>query len=301
MSAHAISQKRLGDTIFDIGIFTNLTQDHLDYFHTMEEYQKTKEYFLEKQCKYCIVNSDSEVGLNFYLNNQQKTLTYGIYNPSDAFGINFENSKLGEKFVSCVLDEIYNVDSVLLGEFNRYNLLCSVLTCRILGIKGKKLERAISKIRAIDGRFNVYKGEKTVIIDYAHTPDGMKNVLSTAKKMTSGNLVCVFGCGGDRDKSKRRIMGLIAESYADLVVLTEDNTRSENLPDIINDIMQDMTNTPKIIYSRREAIEYAINMANSSDIVLILGKGGEKYIEKGGYKYPFSDEEEVKRVLLHKE
>lgn len=298
VSAHAIEQKRLGNILFDVGIFTNLSQDHLDYFKDIEQYGKVKKSFFENSCKNCVVNADTEIGMDLYIENQSKTLTYGIYNPADSFGINFERTGNGESFVANVLDEIYSVNTPFLGEFNRYNLLASILTCRLLGIKGKRLERAISKIKPVSGRFNVYKGEKTVIIDYAHTPDGLKNILIESRKLTDGKVICVFGCGGDRDKSKRKIMGEISQKYADITVLTEDNSRSENIYDIISDILQGMTYVPPVFYSRTMAIEYAVKKAQKGDIVLIAGKGGEKYIEKEGKKISYSDEDEVKRILF---
>lgn len=298
VSAHAISQKRLGNIIFDVGIFTNLSQDHLDYFANMKRYGDTKMQFLEKSCKNCIVNVDTDLGFEIYKNNQSKTITYGLYNPADVFAINFEQGKNGDNYVVCALDEIYSVKSTFFGEFNRYNMLCAITACNLLGINNKQIENAIPKICSISGRFNVYKGEKTVIIDYAHTPDGLKNVLLTARKLTSGRIICVFGCGGDRDKSKRPIMGKLSEQYADIVVLTEDNSRSENVIDIINDILVGMSQIPIVIYSRKKAISYALKIAKSDDLVLIAGKGGENYIEKSGKRYSFSDEKEVKRLLF---
>lgn len=298
VSAHAISQKRLGNLIFDVGIFTNLSQDHLDYFTNMEEYGEVKKRFLEKSCRNCIVNVDTELGREIYTSNQTKTITYGLYNPSDAFAIDFEQGENGENYVVCALDVIYKVKSTFFGEFNRYNLLCAITTCNLLGLSNKQIETAIPKISAISGRFNVYKGEKTVIIDYAHTPDGLENVLRTARKLTKGKLICVFGCGGDRDRSKRPIMGKISEQYADIVVLTEDNSRSENVIDIINDILVGMSQVPAVVYSRKNAISYALSIAKENDLVLIAGKGGENYIEKSGKRYSFSDEKEVKRLLF---
>lgn len=298
VSAHAVEQNRLFDTEFDVGVFTNLSQDHLDYFETMNAYKKAKMDFFRYNVKgYSIVNSDTQEGIEISRIRPHKTVTYGIYNPADAFAINYSQTICGEKFVSNVMDEIYNFSSAFYGTFNRYNLLAAITTCRLLGVKGKTLEDGVKSIKKIPGRFNVYKGDKTVIIDYAHTPDGLENILKACKQMTSTRIICVFGCGGDRDSSKRAQMGKISEKYADIVILTEDNSRSENTNKIIADIKSGMSTEPIILTDRKVATEYAIKIAKEDDIVLIAGKGAEEYIEKGEERILYNDAEEVKRVL----
>jgi UDP-N-acetylmuramoyl-L-alanyl-D-glutamate--2,6-diaminopimelate ligase len=298
ISSHAIKQKRIHGLKFKLKALTNITEDHLDFHKTMKDYAKTKLYFLRKGT--VLINNDLVENYLIKRSIIRKVYSYGKNN-SD-YAINKIKQQDKTTFSIIIKEKEYLFKTNLQGEFNLYNITLFIGVLDILNkFDYKLIKKFLDCEIQIPGRMKFINYiDKKVIIDYAHTPDAMEKVLVYASKHYS-NIITLFGCGGDRDKSKRRIMGLIAESYADLVVLTEDNTRSENLPDIINDIMQDMTNTPKIIYSRRDAIEYAINMANSNDIVLVLGKGGEKYIEKGGYKYPFSDEDEVRRVLLHKE
>ena len=298
VSAHAIAQNRLCNIFFDIGVFTNISQDHLDYFKTMEEYTKVKlDFFDEKSCKYCIVNSDTKEGREIMQKRASSVLSYGIENPADVFGIDFNESNEKQTFVANVMDEVYLIESKLLGEFNRYNLLASLAVCRMLGVSGRRLVECIKKVDRIEGRFNVYKGRKTVIIDYAHTPDGMRNILKEARKMTDGKVVCVFGCGGNRDKLKRPIMGSIAEEESDVVILTSDNSRDEKVGDIFLDIIKGMKEYPIVLPDRGEAIQFALNRNKNDEIVVILGKGAEKYIEKCGKREYFSDAEVVEKTL----
>ena len=297
VSAHAIRQRRLMDVKFAIGVFTNLTQDHLDYFSDMDDYRNAKMSFFESGlCAYNVVNADTTEGRYLSGISEDNTITYGLNSPADVFGIDLSFKETKTSFIANVLDEIYEIESNLLGEFNVYNLLASITVCSMLGVKGEKLKAGVKQIRPIKGRFNVYKGKKTAIIDYAHTPDGLKNLLKSSRKLTCGNLICVFGCGGERDKAKRSIMGKIAEEYADVVVLTEDNSRSECTLDIIKDIASEMISEPKVIPDRRQATEYALHVAGSDDVVVIAGKGGEEYIERSKRTH-YSDEEEVKRIL----
>lgn len=297
VSAHAIEQKRLGNVPFLIKVFTNLTQDHLDYFGDMESYRRTKlEFFKTGANCFNVVNGDTELGREIARKMDKNTLTYGLHSPADVFGIDLCVNNSHTSFIANVLDEIYDIKTGLTGEFNAYNLLAGITVCSMLGVKGRALKQGVEKIKPVKGRFNVYKGNKTAIIDYAHTPDGLKNVLIESRKMTCGKLICVFGCGGDRDRSKRPIMGKIAEDYADLVVLTEDNSRNESTLDIIREIASEMVSEPKVIPDRRRATEYALFIAEEDDVVVIAGKGGEDYIERE-YKISYSDETEVKRIL----
>lgn len=298
VSAHAIRQRRLMDIPFAIGVFTNLTQDHLDYFKDIDDYKNAKMSFFEGgSCAYNVVNADTPEGRYLSGVSEKNTITYGLNSPADVFGIDIFYDGMKTSFIANVLDEIYEIESNLFGEFNVYNLLASITVCTMLGVRGEKLKEGVKRIKPVKGRFNVYKGRKTAIIDYAHTPDGLKNLLLASRKLTSGNLICVFGCGGERDRAKRAIMGKIAEDYADIVVLTEDNSRSERTLDIIKDIASDMISEPKVIPDRRQATEYALHIAKSDDVVVIAGKGAEEYIEREEIIH-YSDEEEVKRILF---
>lgn len=291
-SAHAVVQNRLEDLKFDIGVFTNLSQDHLDYFESMEKYEKAKIDFFSKFVKgKCVVNTDSQTGKKIYKKYKNRTLTYGIDSPADFYLTKNECLKVD------AFGEVINLKSPLYGRFNEYNLLASISVCKILGLSWESIEKGVQKIKVVPGRFNVYKGKKTAIIDYAHTPDGLENVLKTCRPLTKGKVICVFGCGGDRDKEKRAIMGKISQEYADLTILTEDNSRSEKTKDIVSDVLEGMNKKPIIILSRKNAIKRAFKLAKEEDVILIAGKGAENYIEKKGKKIHFSDQEIVKKLL----
>lgn len=300
VSAHALRQDRLWGVRFDVGVFTNLTQDHLDYFCDMGDYASAKKGFFQKDgCKLRVVNVDDKVGREIAEFNEEKTITYGIENPSDVFGINFVSTNAGQEFVVNAMDEVFFVKTNLRGEFNRYNILAVICICLIVGMDVESVTKGLENISRIDGRFNVYDNGKIAIIDYAHTPDGLEKILKEARRMTKGRVVCVFGCGGDRDRSKRPLMGEIAEKYSDVVILTEDNSRGEKTSKIIAEIITGMKNKPIILEDRREAIGKAINILKSGEIAVIAGKGAEKYIEKCGNIEYFCDEEEVQKVLLN--
>ena len=298
VSAHAIEQNRLLDIPFLIAVFTNLTQDHLDYFGDMDRYKRAKMDFLTSgKCAYKVVNADTDEGRILAVNGEKDTVSYGLYSPSDVFAIDLNQDECKTTFLANVFDEIYQIESCLYGEFNVYNLLAGITVCFMLGVKGERLKEGVKSICPIKGRFNVYKGEKTAIIDYAHTPDGLKNLLIATRKLTKGDVICVFGCGGERDKKKRPIMGKIAEEYADIVVLTEDNSRSEKTLDIIKDIASEMISEPKVIPDRKKATEYALHIAKEDDVVVVAGKGGEEYIEREGKTY-YSDEKEIRKIIF---
>ena len=199
---------------------------------------------------------------------------------------------------SVLLDEVATFDTALLGRFNVYNILGASLVARLIGISLEEIQESVKNISPCEGRFNVIisKGVKFVI-DYAHTPGGLENILKELRNMTENKLRVVFGCGGDRDRSKRAVMGKIAGEYADEVVLTSDNPRSEDRLAIIEDIRAGVEDTPVIVLPNREdAIRYAYAMSNSGDVVLIAGKGSEDYIEEKGVKTYFSDKETLLRI-----
>lgn len=302
VSAHAIYLEKLGDIKADIAVLTNVTQDHLDYFNDFSEYCGVKMSYFESGCvKHALINVDDESGriLLSRLEKREdvKTSSYGLYNPADCFAINLKEDIDGISFVANICDEIIDVRSRLYGEFNVYNLLCAMSVASFLGIDGELLSRAVRKVKAVKGRFSVLKCEKgTIIIDYAHTPDGLKNLLSTARTITKSRLITLFGCGGERDKSKRSAMGKIASAYSDYIVLTSDNPRSEDPLDIIEQIEIGVTiKDVKCIADRTEAVRFALAEMEEGDTLVIAGKGNETYLEIKGRKIPYNDFDVVAR------
>lgn len=287
VSAHAIALEKIAGINFVCKILTNVTQDHLDYFKTMKAYQETKLKFFNKE-DLMVVNSDDECG-KILLQKYENAISYGINNPSDAFCI--EINKDCNKFIMNISDNVFNVTTKLFGKFNVYNCLAGAVCCYYLGISIDDIQAGLMNAKAVEGRFNVINfGDKKIIIDFAHTPDGLENVLKTSRLLTDGKLLCLFGCGGNRDKLKRPIMGAISEKYADYTFVTSDNPRFEKPLDIINDILAGFNKKNYYTFEdRTTAIKIAINSLKSGDTLLICGKGAENYMDIKGKKFPYSD------------
>ena len=302
VSAHAIYLEKLGDIKADVAILTNVSQDHLDYFKDFANYQSVKmSYFENGNAKRAIINVDDESGriLLKRLEGREdvKTTSYGLYNPADCFAVNVIEDIDGVKFVANLEDEIVDVKSSLYGEFNVYNLLGAMSVASCLGIDSQTLTHAVRKIKAVKGRFSVLHTDKgTIIVDYAHTPDGLKNLLSTARTLTKSRLITLFGCGGERDRQKRAAMGKIASEYSDFIVLTSDNPRGEDATDIIRQIEWGVTiKDVKCIVDRPEAVKFALSEMEEGDTLVLAGKGNENYLEIKGKKIPYNDFDMVAR------
>lgn len=302
VSAHASRLKKLDGITFDIGIFTNLTQDHLDYFETIENYKQAKLEFLNlNKCKQIVTNVDDETGKEIALS--IKSISYGVDNPSDVFAINIEESKNGLKFVVNLFDYVLKVETKLIGYFNVYNVMSALIASVMVGVSPQDAVNTIKNLERINGRLESLpsKNGVSVFIDYAHTPDGLSVSLKALRKITPNKLFCVFGCGGNRDISKRAVMGEISGLNADFTVITSDNPRFEEPMDIIADIENGVRKATKkyvIIQKRQDAVYYALNMAKKGDTVLIAGKGAEQYQDILGIKHPYNDKDTVKSYYL---
>ena len=290
VSSHAIAQDRIESLDFALKIFTNLSQDHLDFHKSMEEYKNVKSrFFSDESLK--LINSDEE---KIYYN-RINSYRYGVENKGE-FLVKAYSLKDGISAVFSLLDSEYLINSALHGDFNLYNLLAAASAVKLLANPSvSKLEKTISNFGGVSGRVEVVSKNPLVIVDFAHTPDGMKKVLNSLKH---SELIVLFGAGGDRDKTKRPLMGSVASRYAKRVILTSDNPRSEDPEKIIEDILQGVTKSlDKVIKDRKEAIIYALNSLQEGEVLLILGKGDEEYQEIKGEKYPFSDRKIVKEWL----
>lgn len=301
VSAHAIYLEKLGDIVADVALLTNVSQDHLDYFSNYQNYTSVKEsFFLQGKTKLAIVNVDDKCGQNLLKkleNSTVKTLGYGLYNPADCFAVNVACDIDGIRFVANLCDDIVDVKSPLFGEFNVYNLLGAMSVARALGVDDKTLAHAVRKVKSVKGRFSVIHTEKgTIIIDYAHTPEGLRQVLSTARTLTKSRLISLFGCGGERDVTKRALMGKIASEYSDCIVLTSDNPRGEDAMQIIGQIECGVSiKEIKCIPDRAEAVRFALGEMEEGDTLVLAGKGNEHYLEIKGKKIPYSDFDMVAR------
>ena len=307
VSAHALDLLKVYGIIFECSLFTNLTHDHLDYFSTMENYSKAKQIlFTKKYSKNSVINTDDAYGTDFYEKCDTKKVSYGIMRPSDVFAINIKMDFSGSNYVVNYKDEIIEVEQSLIGKFNVYNVLGCISVCRLLDFSVADIKKGIKLLKTIEGRFQqIVKKPFDVVVDFAHTPDGLENTLKTAKALCRGKIYCVFGCGGNRDAFKRAKMGLIATKYSNMTIVTSDNPRFEEPKKIMAEIVSEISDKSRLyeIPDRKQAIVFALSMATKNDVVLICGKGAEDYQEINGVKYPFSDKEVVlkyfKKILVN--
>ncbi len=298
VSSHSLALHRVDHVDFDIAVFTNLSQDHLDFHGTMEEYLKAKLKLFRMLDKddYAIINADDPHAPHFERTATGRVITYGFGDRAMVRGEIMRNN-LEEGLVISVEVEgsIYIIiNHNLLGDFNAYNLLAAFTTLTALDIPPSTAVEFLSKARPPKGRLQRIKN---VFIDYAHTPDALENVLKTLKSLPHGRLIVVFGAGGNRDREKRPLMGQVAQKYADVIILTNDNPRWEEPMEIIRDIQKGISKKHHVEPDREKAIKMAIDMAKPDDIILIAGKGHETYQEIKGERLPFDDEQVVRKYL----
>jgi UDP-N-acetylmuramoyl-L-alanyl-D-glutamate--2,6-diaminopimelate ligase len=303
VSSHAIHQSRIAGLTFCVAGFTNITHDHLDYHKTFREYIEAKKAFFDKlpSTATSIVNVDDPNGLVMTQNSKSSVRTFSLQRDAD-----YKVKVLESGFSGLVLNiNNHEVWTQLIGGFNAYNMLLVYAVACELGFDEMDVLTGISKLKPVEGRFEFFKSDKGIIaiVDYAHTPDALKNVLGTIQSVRTRNeqLMTVVGCGGDRDKTKRPLMAGIAAEFSDKVILTSDNPRSENPETILAEmragVPAERTARTMVISNREEAIKVACTMAQSGDILLVAGKGHEKYQEIAGVKHPFDDLEIVKQTL----
>ncbi|MEP6594973.1 MAG: UDP-N-acetylmuramoyl-L-alanyl-D-glutamate--2,6-diaminopimelate ligase [Ginsengibacter sp.] len=301
VSSHALHQHRIAGLYFAGGIFSNITHDHLDYHKTFDEYISVKKSFFDQlpSSSFAITNADDKRGLIMLQNTSAKKYLYSLKTMADFKGKILDNSLTG---LMLTINDI-DVHFKLIGTFNAYNLLAVYAAAICLGEDKQIVLQILSSLTGAEGRFDyIISPKESVIgiIDYAHTPDALLNVLATIKKIRQGpeQIITVVGCGGDRDKTKRPVMAEVVCEHSDKAIFTSDNPRSENAVDIIKDMETGVSITARKKYisiaDRKEAIKTAVNLSNKKDIVLVAGKGHEKYQEIKGIKYPFDD----KAVLM---
>ena len=303
-SSHAIDQHRIDGLLYTGAIFSNITHDHLDYHKTFDEYIRVKKSFFDSlpSAAFAISNADDKRGKVMLQNTNAKKYFYALKTMADFKGKIFENNLSG--LVMSVDDK--EVHFRLIGEFNAYNLLAVYAAAICLGEEKQEILRCLSVLTGAEGRFDYIQSVKEKImgiVDYAHTPDALINVLTTIQQLRKSgeHIITVVGCGGDRDKTKRPIMGEVACKYSDRVVFTSDNPRSEDPEQILKDMEAELNTAAKRKYismvDRKEAIKTAVSLAKPADILLIAGKGHEKYQDIKGIKYPFDDKAVLKEIF----
>lgn len=307
VSSHALEQNRAGGCFFNGAVFTNLTQDHLDYHITMDNYFDAKAILFKelKHGDFAIINIDDAYGQRFIdiIPDGVNIITYGVKNSADVIAQDIEFSIHGAKCIFKYKNEEIKVDLQLNGMFSIYNALAAFAAGIAMGIDADICINALENTQSVAGRFEIVNKEPLVIVDYAHTPDGLENVLKAAREITPENssLICLFGCGGDRDATKRPKMGKIADELADKIVVTSDNPRSEDPQLIISDIMTGIKSVnPHRIFvepDRREAIAFLKSISNPQDVIVLAGKGHEDYQILKDKTIHFDDREETRKVF----
>jgi UDP-N-acetylmuramoyl-L-alanyl-D-glutamate--2,6-diaminopimelate ligase len=303
VSSHAVVQERIAGLEFAGAIFTNITHDHLDYHKTFDNYIKAKKLFFDQlpSTAFALVNADDRNGDVMLQNTKAKKYFYSLQNVADFHCRILENQITG---LHLTLDQC-DVYCRLVGEFNAYNLTAIYGATVLLGQEKSEVLMVLSRLEAVEGRFEYIRSKReiTAIVDYAHTPDALKNILLAIRSVRTGGerIITVVGAGGDRDSTKRPMMAKIAAELSDKVILTSDNPRSEDpeaiLTDMTNGLDSEAARNVLSITNRREAIKTACIMAQSGDIILLAGKGHEKYQEINGVKHPFDDKEVITAFL----
>lgn len=302
VSAHALYFDKIHGLRFEAGIFTNCTQDHLDFFKDMQSYAECKlKLFEGGRCVRAVVNSDDRLGAELAAA-LPDCVSYGLENPADNFAVNVTERMDGSSFVINLSDEIYEINLKMPALHNVYNALAAASCAKLLGVRIDVIAKGLEALEKVDGRLERvahYNGGE-VFVDFAHTPDGLEKSLSALKKLCKGSLYCLFGCGGNRDASKRPLMGEVAAKYADFVIVTSDNPRYEDPYEIIAQIEKGVKKSDKkyvAVTDREIAIEYALNLLGEGDILLVAGKGGENYQDVMGIKHSYNDNTVIKKLI----
>ncbi|GGH74497.1 UDP-N-acetylmuramoyl-L-alanyl-D-glutamate--2,6-diaminopimelate ligase [Pullulanibacillus pueri] len=308
VSSHALVQGRVRGLDFDIAVFTNLTQDHLDYHGTMKDYLHAKSLLFSQlgntydseRKKVAVINNDDAAAETLKQATAVSILTYGIDQPADVQAQNIKVTAKGTQFDLKTPDGTFSVSMKLVGKFSVYNILAAACVCHLNGINWERMIESIKDIEGVSGRFETVEAGQnfSVIVDYSHTPDSLENALLTIKEFAKGRVITVVGCGGDRDRTKRPLMAEIAVKYSDLAVFTSDNPRTEDPERILEDMVKGLDKgTYTKLTGRREAITYAVNQAADHDVVLIAGKGHETYQIIGTEVLDFDDRVEARQAI----
>ncbi|QDI90604.1 UDP-N-acetylmuramoyl-L-alanyl-D-glutamate--2,6-diaminopimelate ligase [Salicibibacter halophilus] len=307
VSSHALSLGRVRGTEFNIGVFTNLSIDHLDYHETMDDYKQAKGLLFsqlgnayDKDLKVAVVNNDDPYARYMIDVSAAPVLTYGLQDGADVRARDLRARPTGTFFTLVVGDESIELNLKMIGRFSVYNALAAAAAAYVSGVSLSVIKQSLEAAKPIPGRFEPVEEEQefAVIVDYAHTPDSLDNILQTVRELTEQNVYVIVGCGGDRDRTKRPEMAGIAAAYADEAIFTTDNPRSEDPRTILRDMEAGVEGQSfRTIEDRREAIRYAVHKAKSKDVIVIAGKGHEPYQEVDGTFHTFDDRVEAKEAI----
>lgn len=305
VSAHALFYGKVDGIEFSYCIFTNLTEDHLDFFKTMDSYAAAKEkLFLPGRCDCAILNFDDEMGRRL-AGVAVQSYSYALENPADVFAVDIAENFDGCRYVINLFDDLYEIRLNMTGLHNVYNSMAAAVCAAKMGIPVSVIAEGLASLEKVSGRLERV-GEMNgadIFVDFAHTPDGLEKSLRALKPHCTGRLICLFGCGGNRDALKRPIMGEVSAQYSDFTVLTSDNPRYEDPFDIILEIEKGVrkhTDEYILVVDRESAIEYAMDKLRPGDVLLVAGKGGENYQEIMGVRHIYSDFSTIRNILKYK-
>jgi UDP-N-acetylmuramoyl-L-alanyl-D-glutamate--2,6-diaminopimelate ligase len=303
VSSHALALNRIDSLELEVGVFINLTQDHLDFHKNFEEYflAKKKLFTHLRPTGQAVVNMDDAYGRKIISSLHNDVRTFGFTDKADVHPHDWKSTLEGLKINFATPNGMININSTLIGKFNVENIMAAIAAGLSLNFDLETIKIGVENLKSVPGRLETIKftNNRTVIIDYAHTPDALEKALKVLHPQTSNKLWVVFGCGGDRDKQKRSLMGKIAQDYSDHVIITTDNPRNESPEDIISDILKGITkrNDIYVKIDRRQAIEFALKNSLNGDAIIIAGKGHEDYQEIKGIKYPFKDRSVIEEYV----
>ena len=298
VSAHAIALHKMQGILSEVAIFTNFSQDHLDFFRTMENYANTKKsFFTQKYVKNVVANIDDSLGRE--IATLLPAATYSVDGNADARATDVEILNDKSTYRVDLFGRSAVITTHLAGIFNVYNTLAAATCASVMGVDIDTISAAIEEVECVSGRNEtiIRSDGARIVVDFAHTPDGIQNILSFLRRTTKGKLIVVFGCGGNRDKFKRPLMAEKVSQFSDFAILTNDNPRYEDPKLIAQDVSERLTCKYKIVLNRSQATEYALSIATGEDTVAILGKGAEEYQEIRGRKFPYSDVDVVRNLL----
>ena len=304
VSSHALFFHRVYQCSFPVAVFTNLSQDHLDFHQSLEEYFQAKCLLFQEHynpgLRYAVVNRDDDFAERIELAPAVERVTFGLGENNDVYPLSYETTLEGTRVDLKWFESRLSLGSPLAGEHNLYNIMSAAIAARLVGASDRQIREGIDQMEQVPGRFERVDTQNpaTVIVDYAHTPDALENVLALCRQLAQGRVICVFGCGGDRDRGKRPLMGTIAARGADQVIVTSDNPRFEDPAQIAREVEEGIPEATRweTILDRRQAIARALETARERDIVLLAGKGHEAYQHIQGEAIPFDDREVAREI-----